>query len=130
MEDFDPKEESKGLGDTIAKFTHATGIDKLADSVAKMAGQEDCGCNGRREKLNKLLPYRVTSPPPPLPEALLGKVTGGTYIVKKKLVYSPPGNEGTTIFYPDDKIYINEQMPIFNNLPHYLSNNILIKLEK
>ncbi len=98
MKDFDPKKNSKGLGDTIAKITNATGIDKLAESVAKLAGQEDCGCNSRREKLNNLFPYKITSPPPPLPEKLLGEITGGTYIVNKKLVYTIPDKKGTTIF--------------------------------
>ena len=49
--------ESKGLGDTIAKITHATGLDKVADAVAKMAGKEDCGCGRRRQTLNELFPY-------------------------------------------------------------------------
>lgn len=51
-------EESKGLGDTIAKLTHLTKIDVLADKVAKALGEEDCGCNRRREKLNELFPYK------------------------------------------------------------------------
>jgi len=45
--------KSKGLGDTIAKITKATGIDK----VAKFIAGEDCGCDKRKEKLNKLFPY-------------------------------------------------------------------------
>ena len=60
MKEFDPKQESEGLGDTIAKFTNATGLDKLADAVAKLAGAEDCGCNRRRKKLNKVVPYKKT----------------------------------------------------------------------
>jgi len=47
------KNESKGLGDTIAKITKATGIDK----VVKFIAGEDCGCDERKEKLNKLFPY-------------------------------------------------------------------------
>ena len=47
------KNESKGLGDTIAKITKATGIDK----VVKFVAGEDCGCDERKEKLNKLFPY-------------------------------------------------------------------------
>ena len=47
------KTKSKGLGDTIAKITEATGIDKLAKFIAG----EDCGCDERKEKLNKLFPY-------------------------------------------------------------------------
>lgn len=49
--------KSTGLGDTIAKVTHAVGLDKVAESVAKAVGKEDCGCNKRREKLNQLFPY-------------------------------------------------------------------------
>lgn len=47
------KNESKGLGDTVAKITKATGIDKIVKFVAG----EDCGCEERKEKLNKLFPY-------------------------------------------------------------------------
>ena len=47
-----------GLGDTIAKFTHFFGIDKLADKIAKLFGKEDCGCNRRRKKLNKIVSYK------------------------------------------------------------------------
>ena len=52
------KEKSKGLGDTISKFTHATGLDKAAKAIAKLVGEEDCGCERRREKLNDLVPYK------------------------------------------------------------------------
>ncbi|MFN9954702.1 MAG: hypothetical protein ACK55I_16525 [bacterium] len=51
------KNKSAGLGDTIAKITHATGLDILADRIAKLFGKEDCGCDRRRKKLNKLVPY-------------------------------------------------------------------------
>jgi hypothetical protein len=51
-------QESKGLGDTIAKVTHAVGLDKVAESVAHAMGKEDCGCNKRRNKLNELFPYK------------------------------------------------------------------------
>ena len=46
--------ESKGLGDTIEKITTATGIKKV---VHKIAG-EDCGCNKRKNILNKVFPYK------------------------------------------------------------------------
>ena len=48
------EEQSKGLGDTIAKITKATGIDK----VVKFIAGEDCGCDERKEKLNKEFKYR------------------------------------------------------------------------
>jgi len=46
--------KSKGLGDTIAKITEATGIDKAVKFIAG----EDCGCDKRKEKLNEMFPYR------------------------------------------------------------------------
>jgi len=49
--------KSQGLGDTIAKITSATKLDKLAESIALAAGADDCGCNARKEKLNKMFPY-------------------------------------------------------------------------
>jgi len=57
MEGFDPKTESQGVGDTIAKITNFFGIDKVADAVAKLAGAKGCGCNERRQLLNELFPY-------------------------------------------------------------------------
>ena len=57
MEGFDPKQQSQGLGDTVAKVTNFFGIDRLAEAVAKLAGAEGCGCNERREMLNELFPY-------------------------------------------------------------------------
>ena len=48
--------KSKGLGDTIAKITKATGIKKVVDTVAKKTGK-DCGCKKRQETLNRLFPY-------------------------------------------------------------------------
>lgn len=50
--------QSKGLGDTIAKFTKLTRLDVLAKKVAKLFGHEDCGCSRRRDKLNKAVPYK------------------------------------------------------------------------
>ena len=48
--------KSKGLGDTIAKITKATGIKKVVDTVVKKTGK-DCGCKKRQETLNRLFPY-------------------------------------------------------------------------
>jgi hypothetical protein len=45
--------KSKGLGDSIEKFTEKTGIKKI---VKKVLG-EDCGCDERKKTLNKLFPY-------------------------------------------------------------------------
>jgi hypothetical protein len=51
-------EESRGLGDTIAKITHATGLDKVAEKIAEVVGAEDCGCGKRQETLNEMFPYK------------------------------------------------------------------------
>lgn len=56
-------EPSKGLGDDIAKFTHATGLDKVAMKLANLFGHEDCGCDERKELMNKLVPYQKNADP-------------------------------------------------------------------
>jgi len=44
----------EGVGDTLEKVFEATGV---ADVVKFIAG-EDCGCDERKNRLNKLLPFR------------------------------------------------------------------------
>jgi hypothetical protein len=51
------KQQSKGLGDTVAKITSFFGIDKVSEAIAKLAGLPGCGCEERREALNQLFPY-------------------------------------------------------------------------
>tara|TARA_R100000781_G_C4080688_1_gene127600 strand:+ start:203 stop:571 length:369 start_codon:yes stop_codon:yes gene_type:complete len=46
------KNKSKGLGDTIDKFTEKTGIKKIVKAIAG----DDCGCEDRKRKLNQLFP--------------------------------------------------------------------------
>ena len=46
-------EQSKGLGDTVAKMTKATGI----ESLVKFIAGEDCGCDSRQKKLNEMFRY-------------------------------------------------------------------------
>ena len=50
------KNKSKGLGDTVAKITKATGIKKVVDTVSKATGK-DCGCDKRKYTLNRFFPY-------------------------------------------------------------------------
>lgn len=52
-----PKSASRGVGDTIEKVTTATGIKAAVDWFAEATGV-DCGCDARKEKLNKLFPYK------------------------------------------------------------------------
>jgi len=66
------KKVSKGFGDTIAKFTEATGIDKVVHFIAG----NDCNCKARQEVLNKMFPYKT-------PECL-------TEVEHKQLTYLLP----------------------------------------
>ena len=45
--------KSKGLGDSIEKVLKKTGIDKVAKKVLG----DDCGCEERKQVLNKIFPY-------------------------------------------------------------------------
>ena len=47
--------KSIGLGDTIEKITRATGIKSI---VKKVTGQDCEPCKKRKEKLNKIFPYK------------------------------------------------------------------------
>lgn len=49
----------QGLGDTIASVTKATGLDKVAKSVASLLGFDDCGCDARKDRLNKEFRYQT-----------------------------------------------------------------------
>lgn len=49
--------KSKGLGDSIEKVTKATGIKQATDWIFDKLGK-DCGCDTRKEKLNKIFPYK------------------------------------------------------------------------
>lgn len=49
------KPAPKGLGDTIEKAIQVTGVDKV---VKVFANGRDCGCDKRKEALNKMFPYK------------------------------------------------------------------------
>jgi hypothetical protein len=53
------KRKAKGLGDTLEQITEATGIKKVVEVFSEVTGL-DCGCDERKQKLNKLFPYRKT----------------------------------------------------------------------
>ena len=50
------KKQAQGLGDTIEQITEATGIKAAVEMFSKTTGI-DCGCDERKEKLNKLFSY-------------------------------------------------------------------------
>ncbi len=49
--------KSKGLGDSIEKITTKTGIKTMTEKVSEGLGIP-CGCKKRKDKLNKLFPYK------------------------------------------------------------------------
>jgi hypothetical protein len=49
--------KSKGIGDSIEKITRATGIKTVIKHAASAVGVDDCGCNKRRDTLNRVFPY-------------------------------------------------------------------------
>lgn len=52
------RNSQRGLGDTVEIFTEATGIKKAVDWFSKITGI-DCGCEERKERLNRLFSYKV-----------------------------------------------------------------------
>ena len=55
---YSESKKSKGLGDTIEKFTRATGIKKVVDTVVEATGSKGCGCGARKDNLNRMFPYK------------------------------------------------------------------------
>jgi len=45
--------KDKGLGDTIERFTKASGIKKMVDMIPG-----GCGCDDRKDWFNKNFPYK------------------------------------------------------------------------
>jgi len=50
-----PRKKAEGLGDTVEQVLEVTGVAK----VAKWLLGEDCGCEERKEKLNKMFRYKT-----------------------------------------------------------------------
>lgn len=50
--------KSRGLGDDIAKVLKKVKIDTLVEKTMEVIGVKDCGCEKRKEKLNKLFAYK------------------------------------------------------------------------
>ena len=68
--------KSKGLGDSVEKVLKATGIDKVAKKVLG----DDCGCEERKQKLNKMFPYSrpFTEDELSIYESVLPRLKSGT----------------------------------------------------
>jgi len=46
----------QGLGDTVANFTHQTGLDQLSKLYEEKTGKS-CGCQERQAMLNQIFPF-------------------------------------------------------------------------
>ena len=49
--------QSRGLGDSIAKFTEKTGIKTVVEKVSDGLNIP-CGCNNRQQWFHKTFPYK------------------------------------------------------------------------
>jgi|TARA_B110000211_G_scaffold77687_1_gene91035 hypothetical protein len=49
--------KSQGLGDDIEKFTKATGIKNVVDTISRGLNIP-CGCSARKKTLNNIFPYK------------------------------------------------------------------------
>ena len=119
MKNFDSKEPSKGLGDTIAKFTQATGIAKVVEVVTEVLGIEECGCSRRQNTLNNLVPYRSETQSAPTynpNDYPLAEV--GVYEVLKQINASKGGQSFQ--FLPGDKIWLTEEHSLYSDWPYYI----------
>lgn len=51
------KRKPQGLGDTVEDVFSYVGVNKVVKAVERVT-KKDCGCGKRKDKLNKLVPYR------------------------------------------------------------------------
>tara|TARA_R100000951_G_C2631005_1_gene177658 strand:+ start:1167 stop:1340 length:174 start_codon:yes stop_codon:yes gene_type:complete len=52
--------EFTGAGDVVQAVAKVTGIEAVVKTVEKVTGK-DCGCDKRREALNKAIPFKEGS---------------------------------------------------------------------
>jgi len=50
------KMKHRGFGDTVEAITRATGIKRVVEKINEVTGK-DCGCEKRKDTLNKKFPY-------------------------------------------------------------------------
>lgn len=119
IKDFDPNAPSRGLGDTIAKFTHATGIAKAVEVVTEALGIENCGCGGRQEWVNNLVPYdnqpnhNIQYDPNNIKE-----VEEGIYEIIYEIHATTEGNKFD--YKVGEKVLINENHLLYSSWSYYI----------
>lgn len=120
-EEFDINSPSRGVGDSIAKLTHAIGLDKVVEKVADALGIEDCGCGKRQEILNKAFPYK---PPDPIdiPDSVdinMYKYEGArSFRFLQQLTISTNGEQA--VFTAGSIVEVSNQDMLYNFLKHLL----------
>ncbi len=57
---WDVTQPCRGLGDVVAKITHWTGLDKVANYLFPVttANPQGCGCGKRQEDWNQAVPFQ------------------------------------------------------------------------
>lgn len=58
-----PLKRLEGLGDAVELVTKVTGIKAATEALSKVTGK-DCGCQGRKDKLNQQFPFSPNQPDP------------------------------------------------------------------
>ena len=125
-DNFDASKPSEGLGDTIAKITHAIGIDKVAEGVARAVGREDCGCNRRRQILNKIFPYSSSAPTPiptPVDESIYIYEGVRNFRVLRGFKLNSNGAESS--YEPGTVVSIVHTDPLYHSLKELLQQHEL-----
>lgn len=120
--------KSRGLGDDLKKVFDVTGITKVVEVVTDVLGIEDCGCSRRQEWANNAVPYdNIQIPQPPLVEQNIDDFCEGIYIINNNLVFSQNGE--TYNYVIGQKIYIESNLPYFDNFKQYYKLGIISKYD-
>ena len=110
------------------KWRHISQGNADRHAVAKAAGAEDCGCNRRRKTLNEILPYTKKSKlkQPHINTKPLEEIIG-EYEVLQEIHCTLPANRKIT-FNIGSILLIDENHPLYKDIPFYYKNNIIKKL--
>jgi hypothetical protein len=145
MNEIDPNEPSKGLGDSIAKLTHALGLDKVADTVAQALGQKDCGCEARRKAFNEWFPYKdgikmdvpeqpsdsIPSPTPTIIKPEDYQFEGvKKYLIHKEFSITDSNTNMTFRFLPGHIVDITNSDSIYPNLMKLIQTQYISVFDK
>lgn len=110
-------QEVRGLGDQLEKVFKVTGIDK----VAKFILGEDCGCEQRRDALNRMFPRKK-------PECLNEKEYNYLTAFFKKPPNRINSNEVQALLDVYNRVFREEVKP--TSCSNCFKNEIIKKLEK